>query len=72
MENILIETEFIKLSQLLKLASLVSSGAEAKIFINEGEVFVNNVVATERGKKIYNGDVVKFNGSEVTVISQEK
>ena len=68
MNEILIKDEFIKLGQLLKLAGLVSSGVEAKIVIGEGEVLYNDEVETRRGKKVYPGDIVKFNGSVIKVV----
>ena len=61
-EEIAINTEFIKLDQLLKWANLTGSGVEAKMFIQNGEVKVNDVVETRRGKKIYDGDIVEFAG----------
>lgn len=67
MENIIITTEFIKLQDLLKFASLVSTGGEAKIIIQEGEVKVNGEVCTMRGKKIRPGDVVELGGQLLTV-----
>lgn len=67
MENIQIRDEFIKLGQLLKLANLVESGAMAKEVIEDGLVKVNGEVDIRRGKKIYSGDVVEFNGESVTV-----
>ena len=66
-EEIAINTEFIKLDQLLKWANLTGSGVEAKMFIQNGEVKVNDVVETRRGKKIYDGDVVEFAGEKVIV-----
>lgn len=65
-----IRDDFIKLGQLLKLASLVSSGVEAKVVIQDGLVKVNGEVETRRGKKIYPQDVVEYNGQEVTVIGE--
>ena len=62
------EDEFIKLGQLLKKAGMVSSGVEAKIVIQEGEVLVNGEVETRRGKKIYDGDEVTFDGKTVRVV----
>lgn len=62
-----ITTEFIKLDALLKFASLVGSGGEAKMLIQDGQVKVNGEVCTMRGKKIRPGDTVSVNGSEVTV-----
>ena len=58
--NIQITGEYIKLDALLKYASIVSSGGEAKIFIREGEVFVNGESCLQRGKKIKTGDIVRF------------
>ena len=67
MENIIITTEFIKLQDLLKFANLVSTGGEAKIIIQEGEVKVNGEVCTMRGKKIRPGDIVELGGQQLTV-----
>ena len=64
-EEIAINTEFIKLDQLLKWANLTGSGVEAKMFIQNGEVKVNDVVETRRGKKIYDGDIVEFAGEKI-------
>lgn len=68
MEKIQISTEFIKLDSFLKWASIVSSGAEAKMYIQDEMVYVNGEICTQRGKKIYKGDVVAFNGKEYSVI----
>jgi len=54
--------EFIKLGQLLKKAGVVGSGVDAKYLIEEGNVLVNGEVETRRGKKIYPGDEVEFDG----------
>lgn len=65
--SVKITTEFIKLDALLKFASLVGSGGEAKILIQNGEVLVNGEICTMRGKKIRSGDTVALNGREVTI-----
>lgn len=65
--SIKITTEFIKLDALLKFASLVGSGGEAKALIQDGQVLVNGEVCTMRGKKIRPGDTVSLDGEEVTV-----
>ena len=67
MKTIPITTEFIKLQDLLKFASLVSTGGEAKIVILDEEVRVNGEVCTQRGKKIRPGDNVEFRGEVLTV-----
>ena len=60
--------EYIKLDQLLKAASLVSSGGEAKILILSELVKVNGEVVTQRGKKIHKGDVVAYEGEQVKIV----
>ena len=67
MEIISITGDFIKLDALMKYASLVGSGGEAKMAIGDGLVSVNGEVCTQRGKKIRPGDVVRFGGQELTV-----
>ena len=67
MKTITITTEFIKLQDLLKFASLVSTGGEAKIVILDEEVRVNGEICTQRGKKIRPGDKVEFRGEVLTV-----
>ncbi len=67
MQNITIKDDFIKLGQALKLAGLVSSGIEAKVVVQNGEVKVNGGTDTRRGRKLYVGDIFEYNGSQVTV-----
>lgn len=55
MEEIVLRNEFIKLGQAIKAAGLVESGVEAKIVIQDGEVKVNGVVETQRGKSFLAG-----------------
>ena len=51
MEIISIDTEFIRLDALLKLAGAVETGGHAKLAVQNGEVLVNGEVCTMRGKK---------------------
>ena len=67
MKKIKIRDEYIKLGQAMKLAGLVDSGVDAKIEIQEGFVKVNGEVEFQRGKKIYAGDVIEFDGQQVKV-----
>ena len=68
MTTVIINTEYIKLQDLLKFENLVESGGAAKQLIQEGAVAVNGEVCLLRGKKIRPGDVVRFNGGEYTVV----
>jgi len=61
--------DFIKLDALLKYASIASTGGEAKILIQNGEVFVGGKPCTLRGKKIRPGDVVRY-GSGTLLVKQ--
>lgn len=70
METIIIRDEFIKLGQALKVANLVESGVDAKFVIQDELVKVNGQIETQRGKKLYNGDVVEFDGVTFTVKSK--
>ncbi|MBQ4044408.1 MAG: RNA-binding S4 domain-containing protein [Clostridia bacterium] len=67
MKTITITTEYIKLQDLLKFANLVETGGMAKECVQGGEVTVNGEVCTMRGKKIRPGDVVAFEGQQLTV-----
>ena len=67
MEEIILRDDFIKLGQAIKAAGLVESGVEAKIVIQDGEVKVNGVVETQRGKKPFGGEVVEYNGSSILI-----
>ena len=60
--------EFIKLGQDMKAAGIVSSGIDAKMLIQDGQVTVNGEVETRRGRKLYDGDVFEFEGDEVRVV----
>lgn len=66
-----IKDEFIKLGQAMKLADLVDSGVEAKLVIQDGQVFVNGEVEFQRGKKLRNGDIFEFDGSQVQIVTQK-
>ena len=67
MEKIKLREDFIKLGQALKATGFVESGVEAKLVITDGEVFVNGQVEYQRGKKLYEGDIVSFRGEEIEI-----
>ena len=67
MEIIKIKDEFIKLGQVLKLAGWVGSGLDAKMVILDGLVKVNGEIVLQREKKIYQGDIVEFDGKSLKV-----
>ena len=67
MEKIYLREDYIKLGQALKAAGLVGSGIDAKMVITEGQVLVNGNVEVQRGKKLYDGDVVEYNGESILI-----
>lgn len=67
MEKIKLKDDFIKLGQVLKLAGLVESGVDAKFAIQDGLVKVNGEVDERRGRKLYDGDIVEFNGQHIKI-----
>ncbi len=67
MQIIKLREDFIKLGQALKAAGLVESGVDAKIFIQDGQVKVNGSTEVQRGKKLYDGDVVEFNDETIKI-----
>lgn len=58
MEVIKLREEYIKLGQALKAAGIAESGVDAKQMILDGEVKVNGETEYQRGKKLYDGDIV--------------
>lgn len=62
-----IKEDFIKLDSLLKFSALCSTGGHAKMMILDGQVLVNGEVCLMRGKKIYKGDKIEFNGRGIII-----
>lgn len=65
--EIKINTEFIKLDQLLKFSQVAESGGDAKEMVLSDMVFVNGELCSMRGKKIRPGDVVHVEFEDETV-----
>ena len=66
-EKIKIDSEFIRLQDLLKLSGVCTTGGMAKVVIQNGEVLVNDEVCTMRGKKMRPGDRARFEDIEIVV-----
>ena len=60
--------EYIQMIQLLKATGLVSTGGEAQIVVDEGEVKHNGEVDYRKRLKVKQGDVVEFRGNKIKVI----
>ena len=53
---------------MMKKAGIVSSGLDAKFLIQDGQVQVNGQVDSRRGRKLYEGDQVTFEGRTFVVV----
>lgn len=70
MKEIAINTEYIALGQFLKLADCISTGGQAKFFLQDNEIIINGELDNRRGRKLYAGDRVKVEGcGEFIVVS---
>ena len=56
-----------KLDQYLKYQGLVATGGEAKLRIQRGDVRVNGLIETRRGRQLAVGDAVSLDGRELLV-----
>ena len=52
------DEDFITLGVLLKLAGIIDTGGQAKWFLSENAVLVNDEEENRRGRKLYHGDVI--------------
>lgn len=67
MEIIKLREEYIKLGQALKAAGFVESGVEAKEVISQGLVLVDGEIETRRGRKLYDGAEVIYDGDKISI-----
>ena len=67
METLVLRDEFIKLGQALKAANLCESGVDAKFAVQDGLVKVNGETENRRRRKLYDGDVVEFEGNKLRI-----
>lgn len=62
-----LESEYIRLDDLLKLTGCVQTGGQAKVLIQGGEVYLNGEVCTMRGKKLRGGEVISIPEDEMVI-----
>lgn len=68
MLTIQLKDDYIKLGQALKAAGVAGSGVDAKFMIQEGLVKVNGKTEYQRGKKLYDGDMVVCSEETIRII----
>ena len=69
--SVVIHTEYIKLQDAMKLANAASTGGEAKLLIQDGQVAVNDGICEMRGKKLYPGDRFAYSGQTYRICGHE-
>ncbi len=70
MKSIQISTPYIALGPLLKLSDCISTGGQAKFFLQETQVLINGEVDQRRGRKLYPGDKVEIDGYGVFIVEE--
>lgn len=63
-QTFILQGEFIRLDDLLKLTGCVETGGQAKILIQNGQVLLNGEICTMRGKKLRGGETVMLPQTE--------
>jgi len=67
-KEIEISTEYIALGPFLKLSDCISTGGQAKFFLQETQVLINGEPDQRRGRKLYPGDKVEVKGYGTFII----
>lgn len=66
--EIKIQKSYITLTQALKEAGIISTGGQAKWYLQENKVLVNGIPEKRRGKKLYPGDNVQLESQQILQI----
>ena len=65
MHKVDISKEPVELYKILKFEGLTTTGGEAKLLIDDGQVTVNGEVERRRRRKMLSGDIIGFRGEEI-------
>lgn len=66
-KEIKIDSEFITLGQFLKFADVISTGGEAKAFLSQNDVYINDELDVRRGRKLRSGDRITIFGESYLI-----
>ena len=72
MIKIEISTEFITLGQFLKFSGIINNGGEAKKYLENARIFVNNELEKRRGKKLRHGDLVEVEKKIYHIVNKDE
>ncbi len=70
MKEIKIYTEYITLGQFLKLADIIQSGGEAKMYLSDANVLINGELDCRRGRKLRHNDVIEVEGQKFVIVNE--
>ncbi len=68
MTEIKIDTDFINLTQLLKLIGAISTGGEVNTFLAKNTIKINGIKCDLKRKKLYNGDFIEISDTQIIKI----
>lgn len=60
--------EYIQLNQLLQVIGVAQTGGHAKLMIQDQAIQLNGETETRVRKKLFVGDLVSFEGTEIEII----
>jgi len=72
LKKVNIISKYITLGQFLKIADIISSGGEQKVYLTSHKVIVNDVDENRRGKKLRDGDVVEIDSQQYQICMLNK
>ena len=72
MKKIFINSEYITLSQFLKIEGFIASGGEAKYFLQDVDVILNGDLENRRGKKLYSNDILEIKNQKYVILNENQ
>ena len=70
MKKIFINSEYITLSQFLKIEGFIASGGEAKYFLQDADVILNGDFENRRRKKLYSNDILEIENQKYIILNE--
>lgn len=67
MNEFIMNRPMMTLAQFLKATDFIQSGGQAKYFLKDYVVTVNNIECDKRGKKLYPKDIIKIEDQQFTL-----
>ncbi len=67
MKELYINKEYITLGQMLKEENIISSGGQAKWYLRENIIKINNEIDDRRGRKLYPEDIIEVEDLKIII-----